>query len=53
MSDELNEIELQVLSAETLEDEALEVGLRPAGRRQIPATEAHVGSTVVLLEKEI
>jgi SAM-dependent methyltransferase len=51
MSDELNEIELQVLSAETLEDEALEAGLQPAGRRQIPATEAHVGSTVVLLEK--
>ena len=52
MSDELNEIELQVLSAETLEEEALEVGLQPAGRRQIPPTEAHVGSTVVLLEKE-
>jgi SAM-dependent methyltransferase len=51
MSDELNEIELQVLSAETLEAEALEVGLRPAGRRRIPATDAHVGSTVVLLEK--
>jgi hypothetical protein len=53
MSDELNEIELQVLSAETLEDEAAEVGLRPVGRRWIPPTEAHVGSTVVLLEKEL
>jgi SAM-dependent methyltransferase len=53
MSDELNEIELQVLSAETLEDEAAEVGLRPAGRRWIPPTEAHVGSTVVLFEKEL
>jgi SAM-dependent methyltransferase len=52
MSDELNEIELQVLSADDLEEEAFEVGLRPAGRRQIPATEAHVGSTVVLLKKE-
>ncbi len=51
MSDELNEIELQVLSAETLEDEARQVGLQPAGRRHIPATEAHVGSTVVLAEK--
>jgi SAM-dependent methyltransferase len=51
MSDELNEIELQVLSAETLEEEALTVGLRPAGRREIPATGDHVGSTVVLLEK--
>jgi hypothetical protein len=28
------------------------VGLRPIGRRQIPATESHVGSTVVLLERE-
>jgi SAM-dependent methyltransferase len=53
MSDELNEIELQALSAETLEDEGFEVGLRPIGRRQIPSTEAHVGSTVVLLEKEL
>lgn len=51
MSEELNEIELQQLSAETLEQEAVEVGLRPLGRREIPATEAHVGSTVVLLEK--
>ncbi|HEY0392149.1 MAG TPA: class I SAM-dependent methyltransferase [Solirubrobacterales bacterium] len=53
MSDELNQVELRVLSAEMLEEEALEVGLRPAGRRQIPATEAHVGSTVVLFEREI
>jgi SAM-dependent methyltransferase len=52
MSDELNEIELAVLSAETLEEEARSVGLKPAGRREIPSTEAHVGSTVVLFEKE-
>ncbi len=52
MSEELNEIELCVLTAEMLEREALEVGLRPAGRRRIPATEIHVGSTVVMLEKE-
>jgi SAM-dependent methyltransferase len=51
-SDELNEIELQVLSAERLEEEALEAGLQAAGRRQIPPTDAHVGSTVVLFEKE-
>lgn len=51
MSDELNEIELAVLSAETLESEGRAVGLRPVGRRQIPPTEAHVGSTVVLFEK--
>jgi SAM-dependent methyltransferase len=52
MSDELNEVELCLISAETLEREAAEAGFRPAGRRQIPATEAHVGSTVVLLEME-
>jgi SAM-dependent methyltransferase len=51
MSEELNQVDLCVLSAETLEREALEAGLRPLGRREIPATEAHVGSTVVLLEK--
>ena len=50
-SDEIDEIELRRLSAETLEQEAIEVGLAPAGRCEIPATEAHVGSTVVLLEK--
>ncbi len=52
MSDELNEVELAQLSAETLEAEAEAVGLMPSGRSQIPATEAHVGSTVVLFEKE-
>lgn len=52
LSEELSEVELQMLSAETLEGEAVEMGLRPCGRRQIAATEAHVGSTVVLLEKE-
>ena len=51
-SDEIDEIELRRLSAETLEQEAIEVGLSPAGRCEIPATEAHVGSTVVLLERE-
>jgi SAM-dependent methyltransferase len=51
LSDELNELELRMLSADELEREAAEAGLRPAGRRSIPPTEAHVGSTVVLLEK--
>jgi SAM-dependent methyltransferase len=50
-SEEIDEAELRGLSAETLEREALEAGLAPAGRCAIPATEAHVGSTVVLLEK--
>lgn len=52
MSDEMNEIELTLVSAERLEEEGRSVGLRPTGRREIPATEAHVGSTVVLFEKE-
>jgi SAM-dependent methyltransferase len=52
MSEELNEIELAVLSAASLEEEGHDVGLHSAGRREIPATEAHVGSTVVLFEKE-
>jgi len=51
MSDEMNEVVLRVLRAAELEGEAAEAGLLPAGRREIPATEDHVGSTVVLLEK--
>jgi SAM-dependent methyltransferase len=51
LGEELNEVVLQLFSAETLEREAREVGFAPAGRREIPVTEAHLGSTVVLLEK--
>lgn len=51
LNERLNEVELQLLSAEALEQEAAEVGLRAGGRCAVPATEAHVGSTVVLLEK--
>ncbi len=52
LRDEENEVRLSLLSARTLEREAVEVGLRPAGRRTVPITDTHVGSTVVLLEKE-
>ena len=52
LSDEVDEIGLQHLSASALEREATEVGLKPIGRRDIPATDAHVGSTVVVLEKK-
>lgn len=51
-SDEIIEVRLRHLSTEALEREALEAGLTPADRCEIPATEAHVGSTVLLLEKE-
>ncbi len=51
LAEDLYEVALQALDAATLEREAEQVGLRPAGRRSILPTEAHVGSTVVLLEK--
>lgn len=51
LSDEVNEVRLRMLSADRLEREAEQAGLRPAGRRAIAPTDAHVGSTVVLLEK--
>lgn len=52
LSDEVDEIRLRRLSAEVLEREAVGVGLVPVGRRETPETDAHVGSTVVVLEKE-
>jgi SAM-dependent methyltransferase len=51
MNEELNEVDLRTLSADQLEAEAAGVGLLPLERREIPATEAHVGSTVILLRK--
>lgn len=52
LADQLDEVELKLVSAETLEAEGLRAGLLPVGRREIPATDAHVGSTAVLFEKE-
>lgn len=52
LEEELYEVDLRVLDAATLEAEAREQGMRAAGRHAIPPTEEHVGSTVVLLEKE-
>lgn len=52
LAEEIHEIELRALEAATLEGEATRAGLRPAGRRTIHPTAEHVGSTVVLLEKE-
>lgn len=52
LSEELDEVPLKLLSAKTVEAEATEAGLRPVGRRLIPPTDDHVGSTVLLLEKE-
>jgi len=47
---QVSEVLLREVSAAELEAEAEAVGLRPAGRREIAATDDHVGSTVVLLE---
>ncbi len=52
ITDELDDVVLQALDATTLETEARSAGLRPAGRRAIPPTDDHVGSTVVLLARE-
>lgn len=51
LSEELDEVVLRALDAAALEEEAGEAGLRLAERRTIPATDAHVGSTAVLLER--
>lgn len=50
LSDSVAEVSLAVLGPGELEAEAQEAGLRPAGRREIAETDAHVGSSVILLE---
>jgi SAM-dependent methyltransferase len=52
LSEELHELSLRELDAATLEDEARGAGLASVGRRTVPPTADHVGSTVVLLAKE-
>jgi SAM-dependent methyltransferase len=51
LAEEPNEVRIATFTAETLEAEAEPFGLVPAGRREIAATDIHVGSLVVLLEK--
>jgi SAM-dependent methyltransferase len=51
LSEEPNEVRIATFSAASLEADAKAAGLRPAGRHEIPATELHVGSLVVLLER--
>jgi SAM-dependent methyltransferase len=46
---ERNAIELDLLSAEELEREAIEAGLHPEPARALEPTRDHVGSTVVML----
>ncbi|HEY6731326.1 MAG TPA: class I SAM-dependent methyltransferase [Solirubrobacterales bacterium] len=51
LSEEPNEVRIVTFSAETLESEAAVAGLVPVGRHEIPPTELHEGSLVVLLER--
>ncbi|HET7120331.1 MAG TPA: class I SAM-dependent methyltransferase [Solirubrobacterales bacterium] len=53
LSEEPNEIRIATFSAATLEAEAAMVGLAPVERREIPATDLHVGSLVVVLGKGV
>jgi SAM-dependent methyltransferase len=53
LSEEPNEVRLATFSAGSLEADAESVGLVPADRREIPPTELHVGSVVVLLERNV
>jgi SAM-dependent methyltransferase len=50
LSDELDEIPLRLLRAETIEAEGLEAGFELAGRHEVTPNDSHVGSVVVLLE---
>lgn len=50
--EEFDQISLRQLSASKLEAEAEEAGLRGSERAEIPATDAHIGSTIVVLERE-
>lgn len=47
---EPNEVRLDVVTVDGIEGEARAAGLRPAGREPLPETDAHVASTVILLE---
>lgn len=51
LSEEPNEVRIATFAAGALETEAAAFGLAPAGRREIPPTDLHVGSLVVLLER--
>jgi SAM-dependent methyltransferase len=52
LEEELNEVRITTFPASQLEAEAAAAGLTPLERHEIPATDIHVGSTVVVLGKE-
>lgn len=51
LDEEPNQVRITTFPAAQLEEEAAAAGLRGVQRRQIPATDIHVGSVVVVLEK--
>ena len=51
LAEDPNEVRIATFPAAQLESEAAAAGLRPVERRTIPATDLHVGSVVVVLEK--
>jgi SAM-dependent methyltransferase len=51
LSEEVDEVALSALSASELESGAMAAGLAAVAREEIPATEDHVGSTAVVLER--
>ena len=51
LTEDVDLVRLAMLTADQLEAEARAAGLTPAGRRQVPATADHIGSTVVLLRR--
>lgn len=53
LAEEESTIELRELGAGELEREARAAGLEPLPRRSVPATEDHVGSTIVVLRKGV
>jgi SAM-dependent methyltransferase len=53
LSEEPNQVRIATFAAALLEEEAAAAGLTAVERRPIPATDIHVGSTVVVLEKAI
>jgi hypothetical protein len=50
LQETMDETVLAALDSDLVELEALPHGLRPAARLEVPASDLHVGSTVVVLE---
>ena len=52
LTEEMADVHLDRVSADELESEAAAAGLAAAARREVPPTADHVGSSVVLLERD-